>query len=352
MPRILLIVDEFQEFFVEDDKLAQEAALLLDRLVRQGRAFGIHVLLGSQTLGGAYSLARSTHRPDGGPHRAAVQRGRRAPDPQRGQHRRPAALAGPARRSTTTRTAWSRATTRSRSSGSPTRSASSCSASCTSGPASSYPPPLVFEGNTPPTWRTTARWRSCSRDADAGRRRRPRGSATRSRSRTRPPPCSGRRAARTCSSSARTRRRPAACSPPSAASSLAGRSVPAPATAHDRSPSSTARRTTPRTPTTCRSSPRSCRARPRPAAVGTAGGARGTRRRGRPPAEGRSGRPLAAVPVRLRPPPLPRPAQGRGRLRLRPPRRGARAVARPSSSRRSSATARRWAFTSSSGATR
>jgi hypothetical protein len=59
-PRILLIVDEFQEFFVEDDRLAQEAALLLDRLVRQGRAFGLHVLLGSQTLGGAYSLARST----------------------------------------------------------------------------------------------------------------------------------------------------------------------------------------------------------------------------------------------------------------------------------------------------
>jgi hypothetical protein len=60
LPRVLLIVDEFQEFFVEDDKVAQEAALLLDRLVRQGRAFGIHVLLGSQTLGGAYSLTRST----------------------------------------------------------------------------------------------------------------------------------------------------------------------------------------------------------------------------------------------------------------------------------------------------
>lgn len=59
-PRVLLIVDEFQEFFVEDDKIAQEAAQLLDRLVRQGRAFGIHILLGSQTLGGAYSLARST----------------------------------------------------------------------------------------------------------------------------------------------------------------------------------------------------------------------------------------------------------------------------------------------------
>ncbi len=59
-PRILLIVDEFQEFFTEDDRIAQEAAQLLDRLVRQGRAFGIHILLGSQTLGGAYSLARST----------------------------------------------------------------------------------------------------------------------------------------------------------------------------------------------------------------------------------------------------------------------------------------------------
>ncbi len=54
------MVDEFQEFFVEDDKLAQEASLLLDRLVRQGRAFGMHILLGSQTLGGAYSLARTT----------------------------------------------------------------------------------------------------------------------------------------------------------------------------------------------------------------------------------------------------------------------------------------------------
>ncbi|HEY2882937.1 MAG TPA: FtsK/SpoIIIE domain-containing protein [Pirellulales bacterium] len=60
MPRILLMVDEFQELFTDDDKLAQDSALLLDRLVRQGRAFGMHVLLGSQTLGGAYSLARST----------------------------------------------------------------------------------------------------------------------------------------------------------------------------------------------------------------------------------------------------------------------------------------------------
>jgi len=60
LPRILLVVVEFQEFFVEEDKIAQEAALLLDRLVRQGRAFGVHVQLGSQSLGGAFTLARST----------------------------------------------------------------------------------------------------------------------------------------------------------------------------------------------------------------------------------------------------------------------------------------------------
>ncbi|QDV75838.1 FtsK/SpoIIIE domain-containing protein [Botrimarina mediterranea] len=60
VPRVLLIVDEFQELFVEDDRLAQESSLLMDRLVRQGRAFGMHVILGTQTLAGAYSIARST----------------------------------------------------------------------------------------------------------------------------------------------------------------------------------------------------------------------------------------------------------------------------------------------------
>ncbi len=60
MPRILLIVDEFQEFFSEDDRIAAQASLILDRLVRQGRSFGIHVILGSQTLAGAYTLSRST----------------------------------------------------------------------------------------------------------------------------------------------------------------------------------------------------------------------------------------------------------------------------------------------------
>ena len=60
LPRIILLVDEFQEFFVQEDNVSRTAGLVLDRLVRQGRAFGMHVLLGSQTLAGSYSLPRST----------------------------------------------------------------------------------------------------------------------------------------------------------------------------------------------------------------------------------------------------------------------------------------------------
>ena len=60
MPRILLLVDEFQEFFTEADGIRTDASLILDRLVRQGRAFGIHVLLASQSLAGAYGLSKST----------------------------------------------------------------------------------------------------------------------------------------------------------------------------------------------------------------------------------------------------------------------------------------------------
>ncbi|MEN3335566.1 MAG: segregation ATPase FtsK/SpoIIIE, family [Blastocatellia bacterium] len=60
MPRILLMVDEFQEFFSQDDQISRQASLILDRLVRQGRSSGIHVMLGSQTLGGSSPLSRST----------------------------------------------------------------------------------------------------------------------------------------------------------------------------------------------------------------------------------------------------------------------------------------------------
>lgn len=59
-PRVMLVIDEFQELFIEDDAIAHDAAMLLDRFVRQGRAFGMHVILGSQSLGGSSALARST----------------------------------------------------------------------------------------------------------------------------------------------------------------------------------------------------------------------------------------------------------------------------------------------------
>lgn len=60
LPRILIVIDEFQELFVEDDKISQQASMLMDRIVRQGRSFGLHLVLASQTLGGAYSLPRTT----------------------------------------------------------------------------------------------------------------------------------------------------------------------------------------------------------------------------------------------------------------------------------------------------
>ncbi len=57
MPRILLIIDEFQELFMKQDKLAKEAAEHLNRFVRTGRGLGIHIVLASQTLAG---VGRST----------------------------------------------------------------------------------------------------------------------------------------------------------------------------------------------------------------------------------------------------------------------------------------------------
>lgn len=59
LPRVLLVVDEFQEYFVRDDALSDQATLLFDRIARQGRAFGIHVVLASQSLAN-YSLRRGT----------------------------------------------------------------------------------------------------------------------------------------------------------------------------------------------------------------------------------------------------------------------------------------------------
>ncbi len=56
LPRVLLVFDEFQVLFARNDKLGLAAADLLETIIRQGRGFGIHVMLGSQSLSGLDAL--------------------------------------------------------------------------------------------------------------------------------------------------------------------------------------------------------------------------------------------------------------------------------------------------------
>ena len=59
MSRILLVVDEFQEFFTENDDVSQQAKIIFERLARQGRSFGVHFLLATQSLSGSAQLPAS-----------------------------------------------------------------------------------------------------------------------------------------------------------------------------------------------------------------------------------------------------------------------------------------------------
>ncbi|WP_116947117.1 FtsK/SpoIIIE domain-containing protein [Jiangella endophytica] len=56
MARILVVVDEFQVLFDSDDDITERALADLERLARKGRAYGIHLLLASQTLSGITPL--------------------------------------------------------------------------------------------------------------------------------------------------------------------------------------------------------------------------------------------------------------------------------------------------------
>ena len=56
MPRLLVVVDEFQVLLAGNDHIAREAVSLLERLARQGRSHGIHLILASQTLAGIDAL--------------------------------------------------------------------------------------------------------------------------------------------------------------------------------------------------------------------------------------------------------------------------------------------------------
>lgn len=56
MPRLVVVADEFQVLFEPDDAQAQRAVELLEKLARKGRAYGIHLVLASQTLSGIQAL--------------------------------------------------------------------------------------------------------------------------------------------------------------------------------------------------------------------------------------------------------------------------------------------------------
>lgn len=56
LPRIILVIDEFQLMFGDDSSVANDIADLLEKSVRLFRAAGIHVILSSQSLGGSPAL--------------------------------------------------------------------------------------------------------------------------------------------------------------------------------------------------------------------------------------------------------------------------------------------------------
>lgn len=58
LPRYVVIIDEFQQLFTSDDKIAQQAAEVLEDLLRKGRAFGVHIVLASQSLAGMAALGK------------------------------------------------------------------------------------------------------------------------------------------------------------------------------------------------------------------------------------------------------------------------------------------------------
>lgn len=62
MPRILVILDEFHELFSNtNDKIGRESAEMMERIVRQGRAFGVHIILSSQSYANVGGLDKSVY---------------------------------------------------------------------------------------------------------------------------------------------------------------------------------------------------------------------------------------------------------------------------------------------------
>ena len=57
VPRLLLIVDEFHELFAGSEAESEASVEALERLAGQGRVYGVHLLLASQTTSGLAALA-------------------------------------------------------------------------------------------------------------------------------------------------------------------------------------------------------------------------------------------------------------------------------------------------------
>ena len=57
LPRLLLIIDEFHVLFEGDDELIDGSVQITSHLAKQGRAYGVHLILASQTISGIQSLA-------------------------------------------------------------------------------------------------------------------------------------------------------------------------------------------------------------------------------------------------------------------------------------------------------
>jgi DNA segregation ATPase FtsK/SpoIIIE, S-DNA-T family len=56
MPRLVVVIDEFQVLFAGNDALARDAVASLEDLARKGRSYGIHLILASQTIAGIEAL--------------------------------------------------------------------------------------------------------------------------------------------------------------------------------------------------------------------------------------------------------------------------------------------------------
>jgi len=60
LPRILVIMDEFHELFSNsNDEIGKKSAQIMERIVRQGRAFGVHMILASQSYSNITGIDRA-----------------------------------------------------------------------------------------------------------------------------------------------------------------------------------------------------------------------------------------------------------------------------------------------------